>query len=47
MGPAAKARLDEMSALGRHFGAYTFEPGSQARPVAAGQGNEKEDGDDD
>ena len=33
VGDAAQDRLREMSALGRHFEAYTFDPGSQARPV--------------
>lgn len=32
-GKAARDRLREMSTLGRHFDAYTFDPGTQARPV--------------
>jgi len=32
-GDSAKKRLDEMSALGQHFSAYTFEPGAQSRPI--------------
>lgn len=34
LGPAAQERLREMSALGQHFQAYTFDPGTQARPMA-------------
>lgn len=33
-GKAAQDRLEEMSDLGKHFRAYTFEPGTQKRPVS-------------
>ncbi len=32
-GNAAKQRLKTMSVLGRHFAAYTFEPGTRMRPL--------------
>ncbi|KIN74966.1 Transcriptional regulator, RpiR family protein [Sulfitobacter noctilucae] len=32
-GVAAHERVKDMSTLGRHFAAYTFEPGAQNRPV--------------
>lgn len=32
-GDSANERVKDMSALGQHFAAYTFEPGAQTRPV--------------